>query len=99
MTVSFGKTVTFRSLVASLAIAMLLASGCKQDDEEPSSAPLNPVPRAGLPQPAAAQDGSGRGDEGGLAGREGLHKALAAPLIKPDTPTTKATPATKTNQP
>ena len=28
-----------------------------------------------------------------------LHKDLAAPLIKPDTPTTKAPPATKTNQP
>ena len=96
MTVPFGSTVKARSVVASLAMALLLASGCKQDEGEPSSAPPNPVPRANLTRPVQPP----RTDQGGeMKGatevEKDLHKDLAAPVIKPDVPTTKTPPAAK----
>jgi hypothetical protein len=80
MTVPFGGAVKLRSMVAGLAIAMLFASGCKQDEEASSSNPPNLAPRPVQPAPTSNVE-------------KDLRKDLASPVIKPDGATTTAPPA------
>jgi hypothetical protein len=111
MTVPFGSKVKVRSVAASLAIAMAIAPGCRQDEETPSTNPPNPVPRADLPRPVQppSEKDKGGGPPATSNVEKDLRKDLGSPVIKPDTPTTTApapakpdtakTDTTKTGQP
>ena len=98
MTVPSGGERKIRSILASLAAALLIAPGCQQDEDSTSKAPPNPVPRADLPQPVEPKP---RGTDGGGGTKDisnvekDLRKDLGGPpVIKPDLPTT-VTPAAK----
>jgi hypothetical protein len=98
MMVAFGGTVKVRSVVASLAVALLLAPGCHQEEEAPTSPPASPLPTADSgrpvqPKPPRADQG-GETNKIGSVGRD-LDKDLASSPIAPDGPTTHAPPAAK----
>jgi hypothetical protein len=97
MMVPFGSKVKVRSVVASLAIALAIAPGCKQDEETPSANPGNPVPRANLPRPAQPPSEKDKG--GGMPEtskvEKDLRKDLGSPVIKPDVPATTTPPPAK----
>jgi hypothetical protein len=96
MTVPFGSKVKVRSVAASLAIALAIAPGCKQDEETPSANPANSVPRADLPRPAQPPSEKDKGGVPPAASNveKDLRKDLGSPVIKPDVPaTTKPPPA------
>jgi hypothetical protein len=101
MTVLFGSKVKIRSIAASLAIAMAIAPGCRQDDDTPSANPANPIPRADLPQPVKPPSEKDKG--GGMPAtsnvEKDLRKDLGAPVIKPDVPTTTTPPPAKPDAP
>jgi hypothetical protein len=110
MTVPFGGKVKVRSIFASLAIGLLLAPGCGQEEQPAGSstkAPPNPVPRADLgrtvePRLPRTDQGGGSKDISNV--EKDLRKDLGSPVIKPDVPTTTAPPvakpdAAKTGQP
>jgi hypothetical protein len=93
-----------RSVIASLAIglALALAPGCGQEAGTPANPeptrPPNPVPRAdqGVPvQPTQPRTDGGGGTQDLSNVEKDLRKDLAAPVIKPDTPTTTTPPATR----
>jgi hypothetical protein len=87
MMVPFGSSLRVRSVIASVAVALLLASGCEQAEEsgQPKT-PTNTAPRAG--QSEASKNISNV--------EKDLHKDLAPPtVIKPDVPTTTVPPADK----
>ncbi len=87
MTVPFGSKVRVRSVVASLAIAivMAIAPGCADNEEPPSKNPPNPVPRADLPHEVQPPSETSKVEKD-------LHKDLASPVIKPNVPTTTTPP-------
>jgi hypothetical protein len=97
MTAPFGSKVKVRSVVASMAVALAIAPGCRQEEETPSSAPPNPVPRADLPRPVQPKTDEGGKMKGISNVEKDLRKDLAAPVIKPDAPTTTAPPTAKTD--
>ena len=99
-----------RSLAALILAVLLLAPGCRQEEEPagPSTkAPPNPVPRADLgrtvePRLPRTDQGGGSKDISNV--EKDLRKDLGSPVIKPDVPTTTAPPvakpdAAKTGQP
>jgi hypothetical protein len=91
MMVPSGSKVKVRSIIASLAAALLLAPGCQQEEATPKPPP-NPVPRADLGQPV--QPKLPRPEEGGeTKGISNVEKDLkkdlgGAPVIRPNVPTT-----------
>lgn len=92
-----GGEVKVRLITASLAAALLLAPGCRQDEEEATpKRPPNPVPRAdlGLPvQPKRPASDEGGESKGISRVEKDLRKDLGgAPVIKSDAPTTPTTP-------
>jgi hypothetical protein len=97
MTVPFGSKVKVRSVVASLAIALAIAPGCKQDEETPSANPANPVPRADLPRPVQPPSEKDKGGVPPAASNveKDLRKDLGSPVIKPDVPATTTPPPAK----
>jgi hypothetical protein len=95
MRVALGK-LKARSAVAGLAIALAIASGCKDDEETPSKNPPNPVPRADLPRPVQppSEKPSGVKKEASNVEKD-LKKDLGSPVIKPDVPPTTTPAAAK----
>ncbi len=88
MTVPFGGKVKVRSVAASLAIAMAIAPGCREEDRASSASPANPVPRADLGRPVQppSEKGKGGGTTGTSNVEKDLRKDLGSPVIKPDAP-------------
>jgi hypothetical protein len=96
MMVAFCGRAKVRSVVVSLALALLLASGCHQEEEAPTSPPASPLPTADSGRPA--QPRPPKAEQGGETSKIGsvdrdLNEDLASPLTKPDGPTTHAPPA------
>jgi len=98
MTVSIRSKLRTRSITAMMAIALLVAAGCHQEEEAPTSAPPSPLPtsdssRPVQPKPTPTEQG-GEVKSSGQVERD-LHKDLASPVLKPDGPTTTFPPAGK----
>jgi hypothetical protein len=98
MMVPSGSKLKVRSIIASLAAALLLAPGCQQDEATPQPPP-NPVPRADLGEPVQPKLPRPE-DSGKTKGISNVEKDLrkdlgGAPVIRPNTPTTTAPPAVK----
>jgi len=98
MMARFGSKRGVRSITASLAIALLAATGCHPEEEAPTSAPTSPLPTSDSSRPE--QPPPPRIDQGGETkaigqlGRD-LRKDQAESLIRPDGPTTYFPPAGK----
>ncbi len=99
MTASSGGELKVRSILASLAAALLLAPGCQQDEDSTSKAPPNPVPRADLGRPVEPKR---PGAEAGGVAKEiskvekDLRKDLGgSPVIGPNAPSPPVPPAGK----
>jgi hypothetical protein len=94
MMVPSGGQWKLRSVLATLAIGLLLIPGCWEDGPvgpEPK-APPNPAPRADLGrnvEPKLPRPEDLRNAE------KDLHKDLASPVIKPDAPDAAPPPAAK----
>ncbi len=98
MTASSGGERKIRSILTSLAAALLLAPGCQRDEDTTATAPPNPVPRADLGRPVEPkQHGTDGGGGTGISNVEkDLRKDLGgSPVIKPDAPATTVPPTAK----
>ena len=93
MTIPAGGKLMVRSVLACLAMGLLLVPGCGPQEEGPTGsstkAPPNPAPRADLgrtvePKLPRTEDVSNV--------EKDLRKDLASPVIKPDVPTTQPRP-------
>ncbi len=98
MTVPFRRKIRTRSMAAGLALTLLVAAGCPQEEEAPDSPPRSPLPTSDSGRPV--QPPPPRTDQGGETravgevGRD-LHKDQASSPIRPDGPTTYFPPAGK----
>lgn len=99
MIVRMGRKAEVRSLVAMLAVALWFVPGCGQD--ESTTAPPNPAPRADLGrtvEPKVRSDDQGGASRDISNTEKDLRKDLAPPVIKPGGETTPPVPpATRTD--
>jgi hypothetical protein len=98
MTVPLGRKSRIWSITAGLAIGLSFASGCRQEEEAPTSAPPSPLPTADSSRPVQLPpDKSDQGGEtkGTSSFKRDLSKDLASPVVEPGGPTTFFPPAGK----